>query len=443
METENIQTPVQVQVQPVENPGFFVLLKASLQILKQNWKHFVKMTLGLLIPALVLGGLIFLVAMGFQNKAHAAPSIPTQITDNTVTADKNTPTPVTDTIPPSTGANAPVNETATTPSPDATIPETVTTTKTGSSAPAATVSTDNSTTIQAQAIINTVEKMTGTKLTGNSQTNPSLLLNSGLSAIPLQSGLLKGFGIFMGARLVVFLLSILFIIYALVSTLAMIRLTVLVVQGGEIKIWGIIKWAFTKIGSYLMLSLRILFYVSWPTLLIMIGIMIVYTITSFVSSSGALYGFVNNAFAQSASFFNDPAPNVAAQSTTGSNIIIIINYLLGLLGLLSILLIVYRAPKCIFAKFILAEKECSSKEAFQSSIVTATGHWWKIVGYSFLLGLIISICSGILVGIFSKISQPLGSVVSTLISIVGGYVAIIFSYALYNLCKMLNEKKTA
>lgn len=53
----------------------------------------------------------------------------------------------------------------------------------------------------------------------------------------------------------------------------------------------------------------------------------------------------NNAFAQSSAFFDNPqggtAPNVAAQGTLGQNITTILNYFLGLLGLVAVGFLIY------------------------------------------------------------------------------------------------------
>jgi len=52
-----------------------------------------------------------------------------------------------------------------------------------------------------------------------------------------------------------------------------------------------------------------------------------------------------NAFAQSASFFDNPqggaAPSAAAQGTLGQNITLIINYFLGILGLIAVAFLIY------------------------------------------------------------------------------------------------------
>ncbi|PIZ73997.1 hypothetical protein COY07_01190 [Candidatus Peregrinibacteria bacterium CG_4_10_14_0_2_um_filter_43_11] len=60
---------------------------------------------------------------------------------------------------------------------------------------------------------------------------------------------------------------------------------------------------------------------------------------------GATTLFVSTAFAQSASFFDNPqtgaAPNVAAQGTLGQNITNLINFFLGLLGLIAVAMLIY------------------------------------------------------------------------------------------------------
>jgi len=63
------------------------------------------------------------------------------------------------------------------------------------------------------------------------------------------------------------------------------------------------------------------------------------------ASFGAATLFVNKAFAQSAAFFDNPqtggAPNVSAQGTLGQNVTSIINFFLGLLGLIAVAFLIY------------------------------------------------------------------------------------------------------
>ena len=64
------------------------------------------------------------------------------------------------------------------------------------------------------------------------------------------------------------------------------------------------------------------------------------------SSALALLGAtVTNAFAQSAAFFDNPqggtAPSATAQGTLGQNVTLIINYLLGILGLVAVAFLIY------------------------------------------------------------------------------------------------------
>lgn len=55
--------------------------------------------------------------------------------------------------------------------------------------------------------------------------------------------------------------------------------------------------------------------------------------------------YANNAMASSGAFFDNPqggaAPSVAAQGTLGQNITLIINYFLGLLGLVAVGFLIY------------------------------------------------------------------------------------------------------
>jgi len=60
---------------------------------------------------------------------------------------------------------------------------------------------------------------------------------------------------------------------------------------------------------------------------------------------GALGLFASNAFAQSAGFFDNPqggaAPAAAAQGTLGQNVTLMINYFLGILGLVAVAFLIY------------------------------------------------------------------------------------------------------
>ena len=60
-------------------------------------------------------------------------------------------------------------------------------------------------------------------------------------------------------------------------------------------------------------------------------------------ASGAF--FINQALAQGSSFFDNPqtgaSPNVATQGTLGQNVTNIINFFLGLLGLIAVAFLIY------------------------------------------------------------------------------------------------------
>jgi len=61
--------------------------------------------------------------------------------------------------------------------------------------------------------------------------------------------------------------------------------------------------------------------------------------------AGSIGLFASNAFAQGAGFFDNPqggaAPSAAAQGTLGQNITLIINYFLGILGLVAVAFLIY------------------------------------------------------------------------------------------------------
>ncbi len=63
------------------------------------------------------------------------------------------------------------------------------------------------------------------------------------------------------------------------------------------------------------------------------------------SALALLSMYATNALAQGAGFFNNPnggaAPDVAAKGTLGQNITTIINYFLGMLGLIAVAFLIY------------------------------------------------------------------------------------------------------
>lgn len=72
------------------------------------------------------------------------------------------------------------------------------------------------------------------------------------------------------------------------------------------------------------------------------------------SSLLAAFGvYASNAFAQSAAFFDNPqggtAPTAAAQGTLGQNVTLIINYFLGVLGLIAVAMLIYAGVMMVTA----------------------------------------------------------------------------------------------
>ena len=403
METINTEKPAVAQVpdvpnNPQEDVGFVFLLKASFHIFKRNWLNFIKLTFVLIIPIIIIGALLFWFV---GNSAKAAPSLPnspadtgtvteetTTIPDENVTpSDENTTPPVGDTVPtagePVVGGTDGVTETA---------PSDTGTADAGTAAP---INTEPATT-DTGAPVPTLYDTGSLEVTGSP--------NAVVGSIVVGGMLGSIFGLFTGALLIIMLILILpFIAYQIFVAMAHVRLTVLVTQEQEIKIGEILKWSLRKIGPFIMLSIRIFIYVAWPLLL--------FPILLLLPLIGIKIG--------------------------------IMDFVSGLVGFAGMIYMIIKSPRCIFAQYALVEKDCTSKEALKDSIEASKGHWWKIIGYVLLLGLLITIINPIALAIFSKIHQLAGVTVSSLISLAGMYITMIFIYGLYNLCKMLNAGKQA
>lgn len=68
---------------------------------------------------------------------------------------------------------------------------------------------------------------------------------------------------------------------------------------------------------------------------------------------GAFMLYANNAYAQGAAFFDNPqtgaAPSATAQGTLGQNITNIINFFLGLLGLIAVAMLIFAGVMMVTA----------------------------------------------------------------------------------------------
>ena len=184
------------------------------------------------------------------------------------------------------------------------------------------------------------------------------------------------------------------IIYGAYFKLNMVSLTVALKNKLPVEYGTILKWSFKHLLSYIMLGIRVFFYVAW----IPAAISIVYIIIQLIK-----------------------------MGTVG----MYINYLFGLLGLLSVFWMIYRGIKVTLAKFPFAEEGLTSKEALHVSVGLSDGHWWKIFGYLFGYGILIAIIISVIVGGLTQIEPTLGVIANLIFSIILTPAAMIFQYGLY------------
>jgi len=396
MDTQDpsVSTPTPAPAQPKAAPDFPDLAKASFQFLRQFWLSYFKLGFLLAIPAiigfLVIGFFFFSSflqsALGFGGfEAHAAPAIPSRIE---VTA---APTP-----PPA----------AVEPSPDVVVPaETVPGSDSPAEAPAQNIPETTTPDVaplakeKRDAILGSPEDV-GVPLPYNAPDVEVLRLpkDNPLPRFSALSGLL-GMG---GLIVLPVVFGLLVVLYQLIVMLSFTRLTVVLEKNEYVGAMPVVRWAIKHSGTYLSLVLRIFVY---STLWIPVVAIFAAPILGFLSGAGIL-----------------PA-----------SAMMIVNYVLGLAALLSIPLALIRTPRTLFAQFVLADRECGSKEALDHSVEISIGHWWQIVIYLVGIGIVASLTSGILTSVIGKISPVAGGLVSIAFSFLITFYMVIFNYGLFHL----------
>jgi hypothetical protein len=359
-------------------PGFFDLVKISLVISLKSILKYIWLAIVLILPVIIVGALAgFLMA----RLSFAKPQIPSQAVENTVSHEVS--------LPAEQGAGSlPATQDQLKPEGGSEVAPT---------APAPTGSVglwSNPTEGTPPTKVGNTSSFFGDTARPTVESSPSLgfqlpfLLLSGSAAVS---------GIFM----------LLILLYQMVVVLAFLRLTVLIEHGEALHFGQIVGWSFKKVGTFILMTLRVFVYsFVWVPL---VGIL-AYTIFTFLASREI------------------PMP-------------LWIPYGIGLLSLLSVPLIIFRAPKVMFAQYALADRECSSKEALLYSLQITKGHWWKtvlyILGMSFLSGFLVLAIQFVLLRLV-----PLVALVAS--PVLSGYLAInmmIFTMGLYRLLEMLSAAK--
>ncbi len=359
--------------QPQEKPGFIMLLKASFQVFTKNWTHFLRLTLILALPFILIGGLLFMVA-----GSKAAPKVP------------GAEPIVSETIEESAGADAEERTIGD-------IIETIEASQEEGVVEATEKSLEEDLAIDDLGESRLIDEA-GLVVGDDSIDAMELGVNTSISKSAFLTGILA---MMAGMMVILAILAIPLMLYYLMAILAMVRLAVLASQNQEIHLGEIIKWSFTKLFSYIWLSIIIGFYLGWPFMatVVLLGVF-------------QAIGLGN--------------------STT------ILSFIMGAAALIYFIVVF---PRVMFAQYALAELSTTAKEAFSASVSAAKGHWGKIVGYVLLFGILTAVASGI-VTYSLKWTHEVGYILNTLLSIFFSYISVIFYYGLYSLCKIENESKT-
>lgn len=197
-----------------------------------------------------------------------------------------------------------------------------------------------------------------------------------------------------------------------------IKATSGVLNNTQAKIGECLGYAFKKIGAYLMLSLRVFFYsLAWLLILLaIIGPMVISA--SAIRSAGAV--LINPEDVPSSvggiqeipsmyipegmpveyeSLFNQQMPN----STSSFTSFIPTTYATGGLGmvfgavmLVLFVIVIIRSLKAAFSFYVLFDEEnISSKDALKKSIAITKGNLWRIIGYGFILSIVMALISSV------------------------------------------------
>lgn len=235
-------------------------------------------------------------------------------------------------------------------------------------------------------------------------------------------------------------------------------------EGSSINFMDGIKSAFSKFLKYTLMLLRLVWYVIWPILVVMVVMGISYyllatpgneasaqapsTEATSVATDEASLDELEAMFGPSATYDSTMGPLALISSVKGflaSNKMLVIIFTLGILA--SIALTIWRSVKATFSIAILTEKNCGVNEALATSIDTVKGNWWKVfgnvfffwvstVGLYFLFAIGTAFAVGLLMGLFSLVKLNavniyLFNLIPLVAGSVSGSLAALFHITLY------------
>ncbi len=371
-----------------DQPGFWALFTGSFKMTLKHFLSYLKMTLILLLPFIAVGALIsLLMAVAFaEEPASGTPKTPVAISQDAAEATTDTKE---ETKSDELFAN-PATKTAT---------DTKTSADTGEGTSDTPSITDALKTVDGMKIDGTALDEFKSSTFGSAVSKTSATNLGSTSA--LSSGGPMTFMAFFSMAYAIFVL--IFVVYEIVIILALTKLTVLINKKEELHYWQMIKWSFKKIGAYILLMIRAFFYTySWIPFAILI------------------LGFI--------------------LESMGINIDGPLKYPMFAIGIAWIVIFIIRIPRTIFAQYVLADRECTSKEALNDSINAATGHWWKVILYSLAYGILTMLGIMIIVWALGLIHQLISGIVGFILILAWTYASLMFIYKFYLMLKGLNSK---
>ena len=299
------------------------------------------------------------------------------------------------------------------------------------------------------------------------------------------------------------LLLFLVFLYSFVVGIGFVRLTTRVIRGEGGRYGSVLLWSFRKFFSYIALAFRVLWYSgAWLFIFIVIlysvfqfSVSVIGSATDMVAPSvyaadeqieeilhpvpklpsevkveTATAPAIDSGGADLDSFWNgdsegippdtarisdqtetksvsgsasatfwDNTPDASMGYSFGFQFLGIINFILGILSLVIMIIIFIRIPRAFFSYYILADTGCSSKEALRRSVEITKGHWWQVVlyvmGASFSVTIPLFIIAFVLSLVLGKATLQ---ITIDVLSIFIAYPIMIFSYGLYAKLDQMN-----
>lgn len=187
-------------------------------------------------------------------------------------------------------------------------------------------------------------------------------------------------------------LFILYFLYIFFFSLCFLRLTTSAYHDQYKSAREIIRWSWSRFGSFLMLLLRVFLYsLAWLPIVVMIAIALIAGIAEIEPS--------------------EPVINL-------------------ILFVIQIPVII-RGIRVVFAQYAFAEKKLTSKEALEYSIKLSKGNWWKIFGYILGTSILFVIGMMLIILLGSLLTTALVSINEFLLILAGIIAGIMYLYIIY------------